>query len=195
MTWHYSPDGAARFEASEETLRQLARDGKLPPSALLWREGLADWQPAAQVRPDLFETTPPPPPPPPDDAAAPVLLPPEPPPAPAAAYFPPLVPASRPAQSSSLVSAISGSIGLFSGLGGFCCCFGFAVAPIAGLVGVIFGHMAYSATKNDPEGAQDRTLSIVGMITGYLALLVTAVLVLLFFLNAQFSNTHFHWKL
>lgn len=110
-------------------------------------------------------------------------------------YFPPPVPASRPAQSSSLVSAVSGSVGLFSVVGGFCCCFGFAVGPIAGLVGVIFGHMAYSATRNDPEGAQDRTLSLVGMITGYLALLITAGWVLLFFLSGHVNNAHFHWKL
>ncbi len=39
-------------------LTTLVRGGTLPTSALVWREGLPDWQPLSQVRPDLTQVSP-----------------------------------------------------------------------------------------------------------------------------------------
>jgi len=176
MNWFYSPDGIQRHEVDDEALAELAREGRLTGDMLLWREGLAEWRPARELRADLFTPAaaagPPPPPPPPE---TPVF-------APAAAgpalpvYQP--VPPQRPANAGALTSVISGSIGVATAITNFCCCAGIVVTPIAGLVAVIFGHMTYSAAKEHPEAEKDKNMALIGLILGYLSLLITAGYVL-----------------
>lgn len=177
MNWFYSPDGTQRHEVSDETLLALARDGRVTGDTLLWREGQADWRPAREVRPDLFGAPaelPPPPPPPPAAPEAPAS------PSPWASVSPaggtpsyaPMVP-KRPTDSGALTSVISGAVGLIGATTGFCCCLGFLLAPIAGLVAVIFGHQVYSKSQGLPEAENDKTLALIGLILGYLTLLLT----------------------
>jgi uncharacterized RDD family membrane protein YckC len=50
MNWYYAEDGKQTGPVTEEQLDEMVRDGKLPSSALVWREGLANWQPYAQAK-------------------------------------------------------------------------------------------------------------------------------------------------
>lgn len=181
MNWFYSPDGTHRHEVDEDALVALAREGKLTGDMLLWRDGLTDWRPAREVRPDLFAggaTAGPPPPPPvagpsvslgggtgslrlPVGGAS-----------PGGGSFPPSPPI-RPTDSAAVTSAISGGIALFSAVSSFCCCVTTFISPIAGLVAVIYGHQAYSKARGYPEAENDRNLALLGLILGYISLLVT----------------------
>jgi len=47
--WYYEQAGQQKGPVSEATLRGLLADEVIPPSTLVWREGMANWQPAAEV--------------------------------------------------------------------------------------------------------------------------------------------------
>lgn len=76
--WFYAVDGSKHGPVSSKELTDLARSGKLPPTALVWKEGMDGWKPAGKVK-GLFPaaatapsppTTPPAPASPPDIASA-----------------------------------------------------------------------------------------------------------------------------
>ncbi len=48
--WMYFVDGQQHGPVSSQGLRQLAAAGKLSPTDLVWREGLAEWAPAAKLK-------------------------------------------------------------------------------------------------------------------------------------------------
>lgn len=48
--WYYAQAGMQFGPVTEEALQQLAVAGRLRPTDLVWRSGMADWQPAGQVR-------------------------------------------------------------------------------------------------------------------------------------------------
>lgn len=58
MNWFYSDNGQQKGPISDMELTTLVRGGTIPTNALVWREGLPDWQPLSQVRPDLTQITP-----------------------------------------------------------------------------------------------------------------------------------------
>ena len=65
--WYVGRNGRQEGPVSDEQLRAMVRDGSLQREDLVWREGMADWQPAKAI-PELdFSTAPsyvtPPPPP------------------------------------------------------------------------------------------------------------------------------------
>src|SRR6476659_7128462 len=48
--WYYSRDGSQRHgPVALEALRQYQASGQLQPTDLIWRPGMADWTPAANV--------------------------------------------------------------------------------------------------------------------------------------------------
>ena len=47
--WYYGIGGAQKGPVAEEELRRMAQSGELPPAALVWRQGMAQWQPAWQA--------------------------------------------------------------------------------------------------------------------------------------------------
>jgi len=47
--WYYAQDGQRKGPVSEDALRDMARDGALQPTDLVWREGMSEWAPAAQA--------------------------------------------------------------------------------------------------------------------------------------------------
>ena len=49
MKWYFAKDGEQQGPVSREELEQKIRSGELGGSELVWREGLADWQPLEQV--------------------------------------------------------------------------------------------------------------------------------------------------
>jgi len=52
--WHCYVGGRQYGPLDEATLRQWAQQGRLGANDYVWRAEMADWQPAAQARPDLF---------------------------------------------------------------------------------------------------------------------------------------------
>ncbi|MDE2087758.1 MAG: RDD family protein [Xanthomonadaceae bacterium] len=74
-TWYYADrDGRQQGPLSrEEFLRVLERE-RLPPETLVWRDGLAQWQPLSTLAAELDQATAPPPVPPPPFRTAPALV-------------------------------------------------------------------------------------------------------------------------
>lgn len=49
MEWHYAEGGQQRGPVDETEFQNLVRSGKIGPETLVWREGMSNWQPYAQV--------------------------------------------------------------------------------------------------------------------------------------------------
>lgn len=49
--WFYSIDGAQQGPVSEDRFNELVARGEVPANALVWREGMAGWEPLSAVRP------------------------------------------------------------------------------------------------------------------------------------------------
>ena len=49
MNWHYVEQGQQAGPVSEEQFAELVRSGKITAETLVWREGLANWQPYGTV--------------------------------------------------------------------------------------------------------------------------------------------------
>ena len=47
--WYYGRGGAQAGPVAEEELRRMAQSGELAPTALVWRSGMEQWQPAWQA--------------------------------------------------------------------------------------------------------------------------------------------------
>lgn len=54
--WYYVIEGKEHGPVSTEQLKEMARDGRLKPDDLLWREGMKEWLPAAGAK-GLFHST------------------------------------------------------------------------------------------------------------------------------------------
>ena len=52
MTWFYVDAGQQAGPVPDEQLDELVRSGKVRGDTLVWREGLANWQPYSQARPE-----------------------------------------------------------------------------------------------------------------------------------------------
>lgn len=50
-TWHYETADGRRGSVSEEQLRDLHASGTVDAQTLVWRDGMADWQPLGQAVP------------------------------------------------------------------------------------------------------------------------------------------------
>jgi len=65
QTWHYADQQNRPKQILEEELVPLVNSGEIEPGTKLWTEGMAEWLPAAEVLPPLFQNgvgaTPPPP--------------------------------------------------------------------------------------------------------------------------------------
>ncbi|QUE51439.1 TIGR00266 family protein [Luteolibacter ambystomatis] len=69
-TWHYHSASGSTASTSEENLNELIESGTITASTVVWTEGMAGWEPAAKVLPDLFKTAAAPPPLPPGATSA-----------------------------------------------------------------------------------------------------------------------------
>ena len=63
MNWFYAENGQQRGPVSEAEFDALVASGSIQPSKLVWREGMAKWQPLSEVRPIGLAPGGPPPPP------------------------------------------------------------------------------------------------------------------------------------
>lgn len=55
--WHYSKEGQQHGPVSASVLKNLVKSGDLLPTDLIWKEGMAEWKPASNVK-GLFSATP-----------------------------------------------------------------------------------------------------------------------------------------
>lgn len=53
MTWYYVKDGEAAGPISDEALLSKLRLGSILPTTLVWRSGMAEWQSASKVAPEI----------------------------------------------------------------------------------------------------------------------------------------------
>lgn len=54
-TWHYHSSSGSTATTSEENLSELAGAGTITHATLMWTQGMAGWEPASKVLPDLFQ--------------------------------------------------------------------------------------------------------------------------------------------
>lgn len=47
--WYYAKEGAQQGPVSDEQIEQLIAAGHIQPTDLVWKNGMADWQPLAQI--------------------------------------------------------------------------------------------------------------------------------------------------
>lgn len=52
--WYYLTDGGQAGPIDAAAFTRLAREGTIPPSALVWKDGMPEWRPAVEVRPADF---------------------------------------------------------------------------------------------------------------------------------------------
>src|SRR5687768_681640 len=71
MTWFYVDAGQQAGPVPDEQLDELVRAGKVRGDTLVWREGLANWLPYTQARPEGIQPPAPLAPPPPMAGAVP----------------------------------------------------------------------------------------------------------------------------
>jgi hypothetical protein len=60
MDWYYASNGQQAGPVSETQLDELAQSGRITPATLVWRQGLANWQPynVARPRPEALLSSP-----------------------------------------------------------------------------------------------------------------------------------------
>jgi hypothetical protein len=56
--WYYAQQGQQRGPVDGGQLKKLAAAGTLAPTDLVWREGMADWKPASEIKGLLFPAQP-----------------------------------------------------------------------------------------------------------------------------------------
>lgn len=61
-TWHYLTPSRSSATVQEEGLDELVVSGQLTPQSMVWTDGMADWQPASAVLPQIFNRNGAPPP-------------------------------------------------------------------------------------------------------------------------------------
>lgn len=59
MTWYYAIGSERQGPITEAELDRLAAQGELRPDTLVWRDGMVDWKPLAEVRPTATTSQPP----------------------------------------------------------------------------------------------------------------------------------------
>jgi hypothetical protein len=60
MAWHYAQNGLRVGPVTSSQFEELVRAGTITPDTLVWREGMADWQPYRSMGPPPLVLTPPP---------------------------------------------------------------------------------------------------------------------------------------
>jgi hypothetical protein len=53
MQWYYVEAGQQAGPVEDALLDELVRTGRVQPDTLVWREGMASWEPYRQARPSV----------------------------------------------------------------------------------------------------------------------------------------------
>ncbi|BCU77689.1 GYF domain-containing protein [Luteolibacter sp. LG18] len=141
--WHYGENGQQHGPVDDDGIRQAIASGQVHAQTMVWREGMPNWLPLAQV-PELaypaapmgYQQTPYP-------------------------YAMPygVVP-TAPTSGLAIASMVCGIVG-------FCMCW---LAVLGGIPAVICGHMALSRINESEVPMGGRGMAIAGLILGYIAI-------------------------
>ncbi|MGA2440373.1 MAG: GYF domain-containing protein [Tepidisphaeraceae bacterium] len=147
--WFYSKNGQQQGPVSGTALKQMADNGQILPDDLVWREGMAEWAKASQLK-GLFGAPGAPPPVP----VAPQMAP------------PPLAPDYATAVAQPYGQPISGSSGMAiaSLVCGLLIC-----VPVCSLLAIIFGIIGIRQTGGGKRGGQG--MAIAGLVLGAVGLM------------------------
>ena len=159
--WFYTRGGQQAGPVSLDQLRQMAASGQITPADLVWREGMANWQPMSSM-PELGGAPAAPAPP-----AAPYGQPYG---APGAPYGAPTPFPGAPQQSYN-GTAVTGLV--LSILGVTICC---GLGVILGPIGAILGFVAKSGMDRTGN-QQGRGIATAAIVTGIIAFVLSAVLI------------------
>lgn len=152
--WYYGENGQQIGPVDEGAIRVAMGDGRINLQTLVWREGMPNWQPLAQVA-ELSGA---------HMAPAPYGAP----PGGYGASYPPYSPYAPGAGRtsglaiSSMVCGILGIIGCF---------------PLLGVPAVICGHMAMGQIDNGAIPLAGRGMALSGLIMGYIQLIMCIVVI------------------
>ncbi len=172
--WYYGSEGQQHGPLEEEALKALIQSGEISPDTLIWKEGMSDWLPVAQI-PEFTQTSP--------TMAAhdgSVYAPPSVNPATAGGGYPPIPPTSGLA----IASLVCGVLAILG-----CCVY---IGIIFGIPAVICGHMSMKQFRDPQKPMQGKGMSIAGLICGYLGSLFSLILIGFVAFAFQSSKTIFN---
>jgi hypothetical protein len=159
MEWYYAKNNRQEGPVSGATLKSMIVSGEIASADLVWREGMADWRPAAEI--NDFESAGVVEPAgivaPPGGSQIPQALP----PGISGGQAPPAAP---PNNSSAIVSMVCGIVGL---------------PVIASIVAIIMGHVARGEIRKAGGMQRGDGMALAGLILGYVGtgLMVGAFLI------------------
>lgn len=162
MEWYYSKNDVQMGPVSLADLQQKVAHGEVLPSDMAWREGMGDWKPVSALS-ELRVTS---------HAAQATQA------TPAAPY---VVPVAKQTSGLAIASLICGVIGL---LGPFLC----FLPSVLGVGGIVCGHLALGQIKRASDRLNGRGLAIVGLISGYLSIVIVLLCVAFFGFVAVMGN-------
>lgn len=153
MEWYYADASDQQHAVSEAALRSLIASGAVRRDSLVWNETMVEWRPAGEMMPELFTGSPP------------VLT-------PAqvrhvhggqGAYT-----HSPPQQATDATAVVSLVLGILAILG---------CGALLGIPAVICGHIARKRAAASSDSSTNAGLALAGLITGYLSIVLTVVVV------------------
>jgi uncharacterized RDD family membrane protein YckC len=56
MSWYYASGGQQQGPVDDAQFENMIQAGQIKPADLVWKEGMANWQPLSTVRPDVLTT-------------------------------------------------------------------------------------------------------------------------------------------
>ncbi|MDA8968573.1 GYF domain-containing protein [Akkermansiaceae bacterium] len=166
--WYYGQGGQQEGPIDEATMRSRIASGQVGPADLVWREGMAEWLPLAQVTelapaPASAETSPYATP-----GTNPVAAPQQ--------YYAPAAPTSGLA----IASMVCGILSII-----FC-----YVNALVGIPAVICGHMAMKRIKASQGQIAGQGMALAGLICGYIGIVLQLITIgfFVFIFAAAASN-------
>lgn len=169
--WFYGENGQHTGPVREEEFNALIASGRIAPTALVWKEGMAEWMTLDQVRQTgAFLAASP--------YNSPYGSPYQTPGAPGAFPQPAYVYHNFGPRTSGLAIA-----SLICGIVAFISCF----FPL-GIPAIICGHMAMSRISAEPFLITGRGMAVIGLVLGYIAVLAVAAFVVFMVIAA--ISTH-----
>lgn len=160
MQWIYADEAEQQHEFSEEQFPALISSNRIGRETLVWNETMSDWQPCAEVRPDLFDGIPMPP------ALTPAQQ------KQVRTAQPEVGEGPPPLDTVALCALIFGVLGLIC-------------IQLFSFPAVICGHIGLKRANDAPGNASNKGFSIAGIVTGYLGILILVAIII--FYGAAFA--------
>ena len=176
MQWYYSKNGTQLGPVAQGELIAKLASGEVFPTDLVWRDGMADWIPAAQVS-ELASTR----------AVPSVPVPAaQPPAATDAPYVPPVsnpvpqpypyAPVPGPGSGKATASMVLGIVSVVTGL---CGCYGLVIAVTCGILAVVFGGQVKKEAELNPALGGELGKVKAGVIMGWIGIGISVLFTIL----------------